>query len=286
MRAPDRGRRRAIARDRGGVPGARRGAPPPRAARALLLVAGLCLPVLSPAPPRAGAQEDIFQEGSRLYQEGQYQAALEAWERIREAGYESAALHFNLGNAHFKLGHLAPAILEYERAERLAPGDQDVAANLRLARSVTADDIEPLPRFWLLAALRWFVDLLPLRVLRLVVAGAWVLTGAAVVLRILSRTRGARRLASRTAWVLGGITVLFGLNLAVRELGIGAPEEAVVMVREVGVKSAPTDDDNLTVFNIHEGTLVRVERRSEGWAEIALEDGRVGWVPGDVFETI
>ncbi|HSM59345.1 MAG TPA: tetratricopeptide repeat protein, partial [Longimicrobiales bacterium] len=240
MRARDRGRRRAIARDRGSVPRARRGTPPSRAARVLVLVAGLCLPALAPAPPRAGAQEDIFREGSRLSQEGQYQAALEAWERIREAGYESAALHFNLGNVHFKLGHLGPAILEYERAERLAPGDQDVAENLRLARSVTADDIEPLPRFWLRAALRWVVDPLPLRVLRLVVAGAWVLTGAAVVLRILSRTRGARRLASRTAWVLGGITVLFGLNLAVRELGIGAPEEAVVMVREVGVKSAPT----------------------------------------------
>jgi tetratricopeptide (TPR) repeat protein len=232
------------------------------------------------------AQEEIFQGGNRLYQEGRYEEAIEAWQRVREAGYESAAIHFNLGNAYFKLGRLGPAILEYERAGRIIPGDEDVTANLRLARSVTADDIEPLPRFWLLAAWDWWVDLLPLGVLRWATAASWLLAGTGLVVGILARGGGARRAGMIVLSASAGATFLLGLNLAVRELGLGRPEEAVVMAVEVGVKSAPTDDPNLTIFNIHEGTLVQVERLADEWAEIKLEDGRVGWVPGSVFEMI
>lgn len=248
---------------------------------ALLMVA-----LMAVVSARAGAQEEIFQNGNRLYQEGRYAEAVEAWQRVREAGFTSAAIHFNLGNAYFKLGRLGPAILEYERAGRIAPGDEDVAANLRLARSVTADDIEPLPRFWLLAAWDWWVDLLPLGALGWATAGSWLLAGGGLVLLILARGPGSRRLGAVALTTAAGTTLLLGLNLAVRELGLGRPEEAVVMAVEVGVKSAPTEDPNLTIFNIHEGTVVQVERHSDAWAEIKLEDGRVGWVPASVFEAI
>ena len=42
--------------------------------------------------------------------------------------------------------------------------------------------------------------------------------------------------------------------------------------------SAPSDDRELLIFTVHEGTRVQVERRSDAWVEIVLEDGRVGWV--------
>ena len=50
-----------------------------------------------------------------------------------ESGLESGELHYNLGNAWFRLGELGPAILHYERARRSMPRDDDLAANLALA---------------------------------------------------------------------------------------------------------------------------------------------------------
>jgi SH3-like domain-containing protein len=82
------------------------------------------------------------------------------------------------------------------------------------------------------------------------------------------------------------VTLVFGLNLAVRDLGLGTEELAVVMASELAAQSAPSADANLTLFSIHEGTTVRVDRRSDGWAEIVLMDGRVGWVQTDGLETI
>jgi SH3-like domain-containing protein len=86
--------------------------------------------------------------------------------------------------------------------------------------------------------------------------------------------------------VSSGLLLVFGLNLAVRDFDIARAEEAVVIQSLVQVRSAPLDDEALTLFTVHEGTKVRVDRRSEAWAEVVLEDGKVGWVPVDVFETI
>ena len=83
-----------------------------------------------------------------------------------------------------------------------------------------------------------------------------------------------------------GVVLVLGLNLAIRELEIGQAEEAVVLEPQVDVMSAPVDDETLTIFTVHEGTKVRVDRRAEEWAEVVLEDGKVGWVRVEVLETI
>ena len=238
----------------------------------------VCLPL--------AAQQELVLEGNRLYQESDYQGALQAYLRVYDSGLEAGALNYNIGNTYFKTGDLARAILFYERAARLLPGDEDVDANLTLARTLTVDDIDPLPRFWLHAAWDVWVGLFPRTGLIWLVALAYGLAGSGLAWSILGKSSAARPLGRRVALVAAGVTMIFGLNLAVRELGWAANERAVVMASEVGAQSAPSDDPNLTVLTLHEGTTVRVDRRSDGWAEIVLMDGRVGWVRTEALETI
>lgn len=240
---------------------------------------------LAGAGPLA-AQEEIYRQGNQLYQSEEYAAAVEAYEAVRAAGWASADLHYNLGNAYFKTGELGRAILSWERALVWAPGDPDVEANLELARSLTVDAVEPLPRFWLLDAARWWVDLLPRSALLLLVGSAWIATGAGAVVWTLARGEGARRAGRWLLGAAGAVVVVFGLNLAVREVGIGRPERAVILAASVPVRSAPAEEDDLTLFEVHEGTRVRIDQRTGAWAEIVLDDGKVGWVPLDVMETI
>ncbi len=234
-------------------------------------------------PRAATAQGEIFERGNQLYQEGDYAAAIEAYEAVLAAGYESADLYYNLGNAHFKAGSLGRAVLEWEKARLRAPGDPDVLANLELARSLTVDEVEPLPRFWLLSALAWWVGLLPRGALVLTVALAWLATAGAAAVRILARRHEVRRIATWIVAAAGVVLLVFGANLLVRELGIGQPQLAVILSQETPVRSAPAYDDDLTLFQVHEGTRVRVDQRTGDWAEIVLEDGKVGWVPTEVM---
>lgn len=247
-----------------------------------------CLAITAFALPPIGvaAQDEILASANQSYQEGAYEEAIEAYSAVQSGGYNSAGLEYNLGNAWFKSGNLARAILHWERALALAPGDDDTMANLELARSITVDAVEPLPTFWLFdLASRW-VGLLPMTLLLTLVAAGWLGTTGGVALRMLARTDGlavAGRWTTRVGLVL---FVVFGVNLVVREAGWGQPERAIVMAELVPVRSAPADDDDLTLFEVHEGTRVRIEERTGQWAEVVLDDGKVGWVPLDVMEVI
>ena len=251
---------------------------------AILAVATAVLPGLAIPPAPLHAQDELFEEGNRLYQQEDYQGALDNYLRIREAGFESPGLYYNIGNAYFKANELGRAILYYERARRLAPGDADILANLELARSLGADEIVPLPRFWLFRVGSWWMNLFPRSLLIGLTAAGYLMTAGAVVVLVLRP--GAASWARRAA-VAGGILVLLlGATLAVRETGLGQAPLAVVLAAEVGVQSAPSDDPALQLFVIHEGTRVRVDRRSEEWLEVVLDDGKVGWVRAEVLEEV
>ena len=242
----------------------------PPACAAAILIAGSVWPL--------AAQEAFFDEGNRRYQEGDYAGAAESYERILEGGVESGELHYNLGNAWFRLGELGRAILHYERARRLMPRDGDLAANLVLARSLTVDQVTPLPGFWLFRVARWWVDLLSRPVLLAVVTLGWLTAMGALILAIAGRGESVVRWSRRVAAAAGVVTLVFGLSLVARESETGRSDQAVIMAEEAAVHSAPSNDRELLIFTVHEGTKVRVERRSDAWVEIALEDGKVGWL--------
>lgn len=232
------------------------------------------------------AQDEIVARGNAAYQEGDFAAALEAYEAVLESGYRSPGLEYNLANAYFKTGDLGRAILHWERARELAPGDEDIQANLDLARSLTVDAVEPLPRFWLFSVVDWWIGLLPAGWLRGIVALGWLAASGGVVLRILSRAMWAPT-AGRSLVVVGSLLLLlFAPVMLIRETGVGLPEEGIVLADAVQVRSAPSAEDDLTLFEIHEGTKVRIDQRTAEWLEVVLEDGKVGWVPAGVLEVI
>ena len=231
-------------------------------------------------------QESLFAEGNRLYQEGDFAAAAASYDAVIEGGFESAEVYYNLGNAHFRLGEIAHAVLNYRRAARLDPGNDDIRANLALVSQRLQDRIEPLPRFWLLSAYDWWMGLIPGGMLQALVAACYLLLGATVVLIVVRRPAGWRTPLRRVSYGAAAATVLLGATLIIRETGVGLPEEAVVMAGEARVLSAPSEEGGLTVFTLHEGTTVRIDRRAGEWAEIVLADGKVGWLPLDVLEVV
>jgi hypothetical protein len=242
--------------------------------------------VLSMAAGSAAGQEEIVARGNQAYEAGEYGTAVEAYEAVNSAGFTSAGLEFNLGNAYFKTGDLARSILHWERALSLSPGDADTRANLELARSLTVDAVEPLPTFWAFSAVGWWVRLLPRPILIASVASGWLALAAGFILGMLARTDGFAGFArwSSRAGVI--VVAVMGLNLVVRELGIGTPDRAIVMAEVVAVRSAPAEDDDLTLFEVHEGTRLRIDQRTGSWAEVVLDDGKVGWMPLDAMEGI
>ena len=103
-----------------------------------LLAFAICVAATLALVSVASADEltdsNIFETGGALYEEGNYEEAARTYQHLVGLGYEDATLYYNLANAYYKSEDMGRAVLNYLRARRLAPFDQDIAANLSFAR--------------------------------------------------------------------------------------------------------------------------------------------------------
>jgi len=97
----------------------------------------------------AANANEMMQNANKFYRSGDYENAIERYKELTEQGYEGVSLFFNLGNSYYRIGKIGYAILNYERALKISPSDEDVQHNLSFAYLSTIDRIQPLPEFYL-----------------------------------------------------------------------------------------------------------------------------------------
>ena len=102
--------------------------------------------------------EDVTKvEGDSAYMRNDYISAIQIYEALLGKG-EAADVYYNLGNSYYKAGDIAKAILNYERALLLQPGNSDIRANLEIARSKTIDKVEAVPEIFFVSWINSLVN--------------------------------------------------------------------------------------------------------------------------------
>ncbi len=226
-----------------------------------------------------------FQAANLAYREGDFHRADSLYQQILKAGYENAALYYNLGNTHYKLGHIGKAIYYYRKALQLNPGDADVQKNLRLARLKVVDKIELPPEFFLLA---WWHRLTRnwhyLNYWKLVLAAWWVLLLAGMG-RLMVKNERIRSALRRLMWISGVVLLMFAtVGYAAYHAQVGQ-KAGVVFSDVITVRSAP-ESDATELFILHEGSEVLLLDQRGEWVKIQLLDGKSGWVPREAIGII
>ncbi len=235
--------------------------------------------------PATATADALWQAANTAYSAGDYARATELYTAIVDKGLYSAPLYYNLANALFKSGETGGAILYYNRALRLAPGDEDIRHNLEYAERSTKDKIEEIPEFFLVSwvkKLRSAMSCTAWTVISLVLLAT---TLALCLVYLLSQRIPMRKTGfyGMTVTLLLFIaTTLFAWserNMLVKR------NEAVVMSSALSVKSSP-DKSATDLFVLHEGTVVTIGNTVDGWAEVRIADGNKGWVEIDRIERI
>jgi tetratricopeptide (TPR) repeat protein len=229
--------------------------------------------------------EQIFEDGNRLYQEKRFSEARDAYESLLNNGYASGDLYYNLGNAHYKLGDIAQAILNYERAMRLKPNDEDLRHNLTLANLMLADKIEPTPRLFVWDYWDGVKGAFSVESVIWMTYGVFVLCIGSFCIVVISRSHQTQK----TAMVGGtGTALVFVVLLLVclaRISDLGRDDIAVVTQDIITIKNSP-DVKSSDAFILHSGVKVQVTDRVGGWIKIQLADGKVGWMKNGGAERI
>lgn len=81
----------------------------------------------------------LAEQGDSAYTADDFQRAAELYTNAAETEGTSSALFYNLGNTYYRMGQLGRAILNYERALKLDPTNEDARANLAFVNSRIID---------------------------------------------------------------------------------------------------------------------------------------------------
>ncbi len=179
-------------------------------------------------------------------------------------GYSAPAL-YNLGNSYARSGNAAVAVLNYERAQILSPGDPDIRANLSYVRASAG--LPPQSSDWLSqhARLANPNTMYWLGLLGVAIAGTSLL---------LRQLRANRRAAFTAAAVVGLVLAALSLGDAVATASI--LNEAVVMAASSASASPTSGADPL--FSVSPAEVVSMRDEHQGFALIRDAKGREGWV--------
>ena len=224
-------------------------------------------------------------EADSAYAQGHYQQAIADYQALLKQG-ASADLYYNLGNAYYRSENITQAVLNYERALLLSPGDRDIRFNLQLARSKTIDKIVPESEMFFIT---WYHALV-----NLMSVDGWART--AIFSLALVIVLSLVYLFSQPVWLrkigfFGGITLLVVFVLAnvfasQQKQSLVHRKGAIVMSPSVTVKSTPAANGT-DLFILHEGTKVTITDGSmRDWKEIRLADGKEGWIESKKIELI
>jgi tetratricopeptide (TPR) repeat protein len=223
----------------------------------------------------------MFTKANQLYNEGKYEDAVDIYEAILNAEKESSYLYYNLGNAYFKQNALAPAILNYERAYRLNPSDEDINHNLTIARSQIIDKFDELPEFFVITIFGKIKSLFAANTWGMIALWSFAVCLALVLLFLFAGKLFIRRLSFWIACVV----LLLSISCKLIENNLRKYDKAIVFVPVLTAKTSP-DDSGKDMFLLHEGTKVLIRDNFNEWTKIQLPNGEQGWVVSEAIEII
>ncbi len=225
----------------------------------------------------AQSTDQLASQAAKAYNGKQYTQAIELYNKIISGGYESYALYFNLGNAHFRNNDNTEAIIFYEKALKIAPNNGDIKHNIEVANSKIIDKVEKVPELFYK---RWWKYLLNLMDLDMLATVNILLLTVGLILIALYIAVSNTLVRKFTFWSGLGLLLLFGVGTIAasqRNHYLNSQHEAIVFEPTVNIKSSP-DENSKDIFVLHEGTKVVLLDIVADWQEIRIANGSVGWI--------
>ena len=225
----------------------------------------------------------LFGDANAAYLSGDLTRAIASYEALIAEGVASPELETNLGAAYLRLGKRGLAALHFERALFLDPGDDDARADLLEVRRGNVDRLEGEGEEGGTETLARVLAPLPGGTAAALLLVFWTAGWALLAIRLLRPevpwTGLAAGLALGLALAAAGITwgAATGRKLAL--------QRAVVVAQSVPAREGPAER-NVSHFEVHEGTTVRVEDQEGDYRRVKLANGLTGWIPAGAVELV
>jgi len=216
-----------------------------------------------------GSMSAALFANEQAYQEGRYTQALEGFlSQVGDAQTDQGPLYYNIGNTYYKQGVYAKAYWAYTKAERYLPRDADLYHNRLLTE--TKLGFSPMEDTGIVLWVKRF----PFLTLSEFLTLTWLATTVFAGLL----WWGLLRRMYRKALVITGICLfLFGVGTLGRYYQTQMRSSGVIISTRAALKAGPVKTLP-TLTTLSSGTTLTRLRQQEGWAEVRLEGGLIGWI--------
>ncbi len=249
-----------------------------KAFRMLLLVVLLSVPSLM-------AHAVTKAEADSAYVNGDYHKAVVLYDSLLQQGV-SPEIYYNLGNTYYRLDDITHAVINYERALQLAPGDDDIRFNLQMARSKTIDKIVPESEMFFVTWYRSLVSMTSVDGWAAIALAMLALAVVLVLVYLFANQIWLRKIGFFGAFFALFIFVLGNIFAWQQKKDLVTQKGAVIIESAVPVKSTPANEGT-DLFILHEGTKVTIiDNSMREWREIRVADGKQGWLQTKQIEAI
>jgi tetratricopeptide (TPR) repeat protein len=223
---------------------------------------------------RADESNTLWQLANHAYQNKNYEAAINLYDSMLKKKITNAELYYNLGNAYFKNHQVGMAVWSFERAKKINPNDEDIDMNLKIVNLKLVDKIETTSDFFLLKYGQNVVNFFSVKIWAILsISFLWLML-MGWLLYYFSFNFSA--IGKSCIWV-GFVMGVFLLILTWLSNNNNLNEnKAIIISSNATIKSAP-DLTAIDLFILHEGTKIQVLKSNNGWLNLKLSDGKVGW---------
>lgn len=246
----------------------------------MMCLAIICMGLFSGIPRDAAADATaVFTNAVNAYDAGSFSEAAQTFESIAMEGINNPYLFYNIGNAYLKAEDIGRAVLWYERALKINPGDPDLNFNLAHARGRVKDKIETSVQ--ILDVLFFWESIISFKTVQItaitlsIVFFCWA--GVQVILQ--------KRVFSGIGILLSTLFAISSIIVLINFYQHSIKKSAVILASEVQIRSG-TAESSTPLFTLHAGTTVRVLETRNKHLKIRFSKGKIGWVGAEAAEII
>lgn len=232
--------------------------------------------------PVAAADVQTLRVANELYNSGEIDDAIQLYEQLANSGIRNVTLFYNLGMAYNAVGNAGGAMLNFRRAEALAPRDPAIRAQLAALRPEAGarPPVRDLPQ----QLERWLETAISQDETAALALAAWLVFALLLFLTGALRP-GFLRSALRALSIIAGVCAIAAILAFGARVYVSLFEPPAVVMRNASPGPEPGVASERAPLN--PGAEVAVLERNGEWVQILLPgSSNVGWVPADAIALV